>query len=109
MNGKLNAIQCPKCCDVVFSRARHDMRQCSCGAVAIDGGASYTKVSFEPGYFPFLFEIELVGKMFLDNLFQDWNQKINALGLIKKQDVVYPTLYRYTLNSKGEFRRHSKF
>lgn len=32
---KINALQCGKCGDIIFSRARHDMRFCSCGAVLI--------------------------------------------------------------------------
>lgn len=41
---EVNAIQCPMCQDVVWSRHRHDFRNCECGAVAIDGGRDYVKV-----------------------------------------------------------------
>lgn len=44
---KIKAIRCPKCRDVIYSRARHDCRQCGCGFVAIDGGFDYLKVSMK--------------------------------------------------------------
>ena len=36
-----NAIRCKKCLDVIESVHVHDMRWCSCGQVAIDGGLEY--------------------------------------------------------------------
>lgn len=38
-------IRCKKCGDVIESKYRHDMVWCSCGAVAIDGGNDYVKIS----------------------------------------------------------------
>ena len=37
----VNAIQCPRCGDTIYSRTRHDYRSCSCGSVSIDGGFDY--------------------------------------------------------------------
>jgi len=34
---KVSAICCPKCKNIIYSRARHDCRSCSCGEVYIDG------------------------------------------------------------------------
>ena len=79
----VHAIQCPSCEDVVFSRSRHDMRGCSCGEVAIDGGFDYQKVSFR---------LNPPKRMSLNinvtkaELFKDWNEKIDEHGLIKKSD-----------------------
>lgn len=42
-----DALHCLSCDDVIYSINRHDMRGCSCGNVAIDGGKDYTKVSFK--------------------------------------------------------------
>jgi hypothetical protein len=39
------ALHCLKCDSVVHSANRHHMAYCPCGAVAIDGGKDYTKVS----------------------------------------------------------------
>jgi len=35
---KVKIYQCPKCKEWVYSRARHDFKQCSCGVLAVDGG-----------------------------------------------------------------------
>lgn len=40
---KVVAIVCPKCHDVVWSRHRHDFRECKCGRNYIDGGRDYTR------------------------------------------------------------------
>jgi len=33
-----HAVQCKKCLDTVESKEIHDFKQCSCGAVGVDGG-----------------------------------------------------------------------
>ena len=40
----VKAIKCLKCKDVIYSRAIHDFRWCSCGNMAVDGGFSYLKI-----------------------------------------------------------------
>lgn len=42
-------MKCTKCGDVIQSTYRHDFKWCKCGAVAIDGGDSYTKITGNPG------------------------------------------------------------
>ena len=42
----MNYIMCNHCKQVIRSKHRHDMKWCSCGKVAIDGGNDYVKVSF---------------------------------------------------------------
>lgn len=44
-----DAIWCSQCDEVVFSVMRHDDRKCSCGAVSIDGGADYVRVTDSEG------------------------------------------------------------
>jgi hypothetical protein len=89
---KLIAIQCVECKDIVFSRSRHDMRFCSCGESAIDGGphranyaidklkntGSYIKVS---GAAPRMITIEVDLEM--HDLIEDYNSGSGELGLIK--------------------------
>lgn len=43
---KKNAIKCNLCGDVIESTYTHDFKMCSCGAVSVDGGKSYRRVSF---------------------------------------------------------------
>jgi len=35
-----HAIHCKKCLEIIESKYVHDFKQCSCGAVGIDGGLS---------------------------------------------------------------------
>lgn len=41
-----NMIRCKKCGDVIESMSVHDFKQCSCGAVFVDGGHNYLRRSF---------------------------------------------------------------
>lgn len=78
---KINALICSICEDVVYSRARHDMRLCSCGALAVDGGFDYMKVS---GYPDKMTEMELTLEgVTKKDLYDDWNKSIDRYGLIK--------------------------
>lgn len=38
-----NVARCRKCGDVIESTDRHQYVQCSCGAVAVDGGHDYLR------------------------------------------------------------------
>ena len=43
---KTNMIKCVHCGEVIESKATHDMKFCSCGAVSVDGGLEYIRRSF---------------------------------------------------------------
>jgi len=77
---KVNAIKCKKCNDIVYSRARHDFRLCSCESVAIDGGFDYCKISANPGEYE-LIELEVNASK--KQLFDDWSETVGKFGLIK--------------------------
>ena len=38
-------LKCKKCGDIIQSKHRHDMVWCKCGAIAIDGGNDYCKIT----------------------------------------------------------------
>lgn len=38
-----NKIKCKKCGDIIESKSTNDLKRCSCGAVAVDGGTEYFK------------------------------------------------------------------
>lgn len=78
---KANAIKCPKCKDVLFSRTRHDFRWCSCGSVAVDGGFNYMKVSFKDEC-PQSLEIEVNESK--EELHKDWSSGSDKYGIIKE-------------------------
>lgn len=106
-NLTVGAIQCEKCLDIVFSRNRHDMRYCSCGLVAIDGGRDYTKVSFQGEIGPRMIELELIGISNFD-LFVDWNRSEEKFGIIKTKSLVDGGDFRYTFNKAGRLRHYLK-
>lgn len=76
----INGIKCLSCGDVVYSRTRHDMRGCTCGDVAIDGGFDYKKVSYRKSCPE---NIQLDIDVTKDELYHDWNNNVNNFGLIK--------------------------
>ena len=43
-----NILRCKKCGDIITSDERHDMNWCKCGAIAIDGGDDYCKITGKP-------------------------------------------------------------
>jgi len=80
----VSGIQCPKCKDIIYSRAGHDFKYCTCGEVFVDGGqgvsggrVGYTKE------FPPAVEIEVFGVESKQDLVVDWNHSKNALGQLK--------------------------
>lgn len=76
---KIKAIQCSKCKDIIYSRARHDMRWCTCKNCAIDGGQTgYTHLVGDN------FEwVDLKVDMTLQELHADWNTSKDLYGLVK--------------------------
>jgi hypothetical protein len=51
---KVAALKCPVCEEVIWSKTRHDFRNCACKRCAIDGGRAYTKVSHDPDIRPII-------------------------------------------------------
>jgi hypothetical protein len=50
----MTKIRCKKCGDVIQSKHRHDMVWCKCGAIAIDGGDDYCKITGKLDDFDFV-------------------------------------------------------
>jgi len=76
----VNAIKCTKCEDTIYSRAGHDFRSCSCGKFFIDGGFDYTRIGYE-GKKPKITKMKV--KATKQELYDDWNQRIDKFGKIK--------------------------
>ena len=74
-------VMCKQCGDLVFSRARHDYRKCTCGSIAVDGGFDYMRIIGEEENVGQIntFEIKQTKK----ELFADWNSGKNKYGIIK--------------------------
>ena len=79
---EVNAIQCPQCGDVIFSRARYDHRSCSCSSVSIDGGLDYVKISCYTEKISNLVSFKYEIKQTEEELFEDWSLEKNLYGLI---------------------------
>ena len=84
---KINALQCPSCGDLIFSRANHDFRYCSCGKCFVDGGfSSYGgRHGFDPTYGPPK-SIEIEVNTTQRELYDDWNHRKDRYGIIKSGD-----------------------
>lgn len=82
----VTAIRCPNCKATVFSRARHDMRWCPCGSVAIDGGFEYTRVAHNTEIENLeTFRIRLPEDLTKTTLFTDWNLSLDQYGVMYDQ------------------------
>jgi len=77
---KVNAIECQKCKDTIYSRAGHDFRYCSCKEVFIDGGFDYTRIGGEKKMFK---EKTIEVKATKKELYDDWNTRADKFGVIK--------------------------
>jgi len=84
---QIKALRCPLCGDAVYSRARHDMRWCSCEAIAVDGGFDYAKISYDTekldGKKPEWIDVEVDATK--GQLYQDWNKREDKFGLIREE------------------------
>lgn len=85
-NLKVAAIVCPLCRCTIYSRARHDFRSCSCGAVSIDGGFDYMKGSFDPARTRTMPKrIEILVPATKKELYDDYNTSRDRFGLIEPE------------------------
>lgn len=80
---KISAVKCPKCKDIIYSRARHDMRACSCEDTTIDGGFDYCKVGFIDAT-PEIVQLDL--EVTKAELYHDWNTGTDKYGIIKEKN-----------------------
>lgn len=78
---RVSCIECPKCGDLIYSRAHHDYHSCSCGDIAIDGGLEYIRVAWKTARPTHHIRYVNATK---NDLYQDWNNRENKFGIIKK-------------------------
>jgi hypothetical protein len=78
---RVYAIICPKCSDIIYSRANHDFHWCTCKSTFIDGGFEYIRMG---GSCPA--KVKSITKYIpatKEELYNDWNTSINQYGWIK--------------------------
>jgi len=89
---EVKGLQCPRCKDIIYSRANHDFRRCSCNGIFVDGGQH--DYSHRAGA-----EVDLIGAVVsvtltVDatpaELFEDWNKGIDKFGCIAAPGVPNP-------------------
>ena len=83
------SYKCPKCKDRVFSRANHDFRGCSCGAIAVDAGFSGYggRLIWSDGIDPSQFDRQVLKlPQTQQELYDDWNTGTNKYGIIKEDN-----------------------
>ncbi len=78
---RVNAYQCLNCNDIIYSRARHDYRTCSCGKLSVDGGFDYVRITCESKHLYKPINLELPTTK--QELYTDWNFRENRYGLVK--------------------------
>lgn len=99
---KMIARQCPSCKDLVFSRARHDCRFCSCGEIFVDGGFDYRRVGYkkkEPK------EVEITINQTPSQLYDDWNHLEDKYGVIKGEESEVKRATKRSRKNKKEISR----
>jgi len=79
----VSAYICPVCKNIIYSRAKHDFRWCSCKEIAVDGGFDYHKVSYmnKP---PKSVTISIDATK--EELYEDWNNRTDKFGIIKDKN-----------------------
>lgn len=83
---KVKGIKCKKCGDFVYSRARHDMRWCTCESCAIDGGQfDYLKITGNQEDWEIVNDVEIDASF--NEMHDDWNYGYDKLGIIRKSDM----------------------
>ena len=80
---KVLAVKCNKCGEIIYSRAHHDFHYCSCGATFVDGGRDYLRYGNDPtAGRPKELEIEVDATE--QEMYQDWNKRLDKLGTAKE-------------------------
>ena len=78
---KLKAVHCLGCGDIIYSRAPHDFRYCSCGSIFVDGGHEYFKYGGSPNAECETTEIDV--DVSLTSLYDDWNHMRDNYGIVR--------------------------
>lgn len=80
-HSRVVAIKCPLCRCTIYSRARHDLHYCACGAYSVDGGFDYFRCAWKPT-FPQPVPIVITVPETRVGLYADWNVGANEFGTI---------------------------
>jgi len=81
---EIGALECPLCGYIIYSRTRHDFRSCECGAVSVDGGLDYMKVSWDDTLVKWkdVRTHKLKLPLTTAELYEDWNTETDRYGKV---------------------------
>ena len=74
----LKAVKCPKCGEIIYSRAHHDFHYCSCKTCFVDGGFDYFRYSGPADSELYVVTLRTTKK----RLYDDWNLSKDKYGCI---------------------------
>ena len=94
----VNAAICKSCKTVLFSRASHDYRSCTCGRISVDGGFDYFRCCVTEQDIIEYLNVKLPKKITKKILYNDWNYNIDKYGLYKRDE--YPSYIKKLFKSK---------
>ena len=83
----ITAHKCKFCEDILFSRAQHDYRTCSCGKLAVNGGLASLR-TISRNHYPEKVELDL--EVTEEELFADWNSRKDEFGWVRSGKVIKP-------------------
>jgi ribosomal protein L37AE/L43A len=78
---KVQTVNCPKCGERIYSRARHDFRYCSCKYLFVDGGTKYLRFGAKDLEDIVVMEVEI--DVTEKELYDDWNKGTDKYGGVK--------------------------
>lgn len=83
-------VICPRCGDIIFSRANHDFHYCTCGGIMVDGGLDYLRYGSmsEDVDFKAIKTMKLYILADKKELYDDWNFGRNKYGVIKNDEEI---------------------
>ena len=77
----VTTAKCPKCGDIIYSRAKTDARKCSCGALYVTGGFDFLEIGFDNTVNPDDVKIEETSIPASEiRLYLDWESVANKYG-----------------------------
>lgn len=85
---KVQAYRCPRCNEILYSRANHDFRYCPCDNMFVDGGQQSPRCGWMQGHPAEKMEIEV--KADIHQLYDDWNYAHDKFGRISNTDIQTP-------------------
>lgn len=79
----VTTVKCPTCKEIIYSRANHDFKYCSCGEIFVDGGLDHIRIGGKDlvAIVTSTIEIDATEK----ELYDDWNYNKNKYGRVIEQ------------------------